>query len=252
MKRQDTEGLAMIAHRGRQWLARKSPRQRRIRREMHRQSQLRWWLVYGPPRGGTSYMMRLVKSCSRLVVSDWTLAPLLAPIPRWLEFRSAPARDYIAFDGHRFLRDISSNILENADAGDGHQLDLVYKQAGLRAKEYQALVKLWGPPERAILCLREPAGYIASATKKFVGNTIENLQRLYVDSVISYLEIKGDLFEYTPDLTVSDYLSFLEPLNFEGKRLPPFRYMGEQDPDSASEEMWAAYRKVKDRSSDLT
>lgn len=240
----------MAVHRGRQWLARKSPGQRRARRKMQDQSQLKWWLVYGPPRGGTSYMMRLIKSCSRLVVSDWTLSPLIAHIPYWLEFRSAPARDYIAFDHHRFLRDISSNILDNADVGSGHQLDLVYKQAGLRSKEYQALVEIWGPPERTIYCLREPAGYIASATKKFAGHTVENLQQLYVDSVNSYLEINGDLFEYTPDLSMSDYVFFLEPLNFEGKQLPAFRYTGEQDRDSTSEEMWAAYQRARDHAKD--
>jgi hypothetical protein len=53
-------------------------------------------------------------------------------------------------------------------------------------------------------------------------------------------------FEYTPELSVSDYVSFLEPLNLKGKRLPPFQYRGEQDHDSTSEEMWSAYRGIKE------
>jgi hypothetical protein len=190
-------------------------------------------------------MMRLVKACSALYVSDWTLAAILAPVPRWLEFRSAPARDYIAFDHNRFLQELSRNILDNAYAGDGDQLDLVYKQAGLRAGEYLGMVRLWGPPERAIFCLREPAGYIASAVKKFPGNSVENLQRLYINSLEGFSQIGGDLFEYTPGLDVADYCAFLAPLDFAGTRLPAFRYMGDQDHERVSEGMLSAYARVR-------
>jgi hypothetical protein len=191
-------------------------------------------------------MMRLVKACSALYVSDWTLAAILAPAHRWLDFRAVPARDYIAFDHNRFLRELSRNILDNAYAGDGDQLDLVYKQAGLRAGEYQGMVRLWGPPERAIFCLREPAGYIASAARKFPGNSVENLQRLYVNSLEDFPQIGGDLFEYTPGLDAADYCAFLAPLDFEGKRLPAFRYAGDQNHECVSEEMLGAYTRIKD------
>jgi hypothetical protein len=46
-------------------------------------------------------------------------------------------------------------------------------------------------------------------------------------------------------LSVEDYVSFLKPLNLEGKRLPPFRYRGERDQEHTSEAMWNAYHKVK-------
>jgi hypothetical protein len=191
-------------------------------------------------------MVQLIKTCAKLYINDWGLGAILAPIPGWLEFKLAPHRDFITFDHHRFLRDISSNILDNAYAGDGEQLDLVYKQVALRSNEYQALVEMWGPPVRVIFCLREPAGYIASAIKKFTHHSyVEELQRMYVDAIDSYMQIKGDIFEYTPELSVADYVSFLQPLNLEGKRLPPFQHRGEQDHERVIEEMWHAYHRMK-------
>jgi hypothetical protein len=240
------EKQALEAYKAKQWLLRKTPGQRHIRNEMHLQPELRWWLVYGPPRSGTSYMMRLIKTCSRLYVSDWSLGIFIARIPDWLQFRSHPVHDYITFDPDRLLSDISSNILDNAYAGDGDQLDLIYKQAGMPPKVVQTLSRMWGPPERMIFCLREPAGYMASSAKKFTEGSRERRQEVYIQSVNSYLEVGGEIFEYTPELSLSDYLAFLEPLNFEGKRLPPFGYRGEQDQDAVSEEMWYAYHRTKD------
>jgi hypothetical protein len=240
------EKQALRAYKAKQWLLRKSPGQRRVRSELHLQPELRWWLVYGPPRSGTSYMMRLIKTCSRLYVSDWGLGTILERIPDWLQFRSHPVHDYITFDPDRLLQGISSNILDNAYAGDGDQLDLVYKQAGMPPREVQTLSRMWGPPERIIFCLREPAGYMASSAKKFARGSRERRQEVYVHSADSYLEVGGEVFEYTPELELSDYLAFLEPLNFEGKRLPPFGYRGEQDHEAVSEEMWRAYHHIKD------
>jgi len=191
-------------------------------------------------------MMRLIKTCSRLYVSDWGLGRILERIPDWLQFRSHPVHDYITFDHDRFLKDISSNILDNAYTGDGVQLDLIYKQAALLPKEYQTLIKMWGPPDRVIFCLRDPAGYMASATKKFAHGSVERLQEVYLASASSYLKIRGEIFEYTPELSLSDYIAFLEPLNFEGKRLPPFGYRGEQDLESVSEEMWSTYHRIRE------
>jgi hypothetical protein len=191
-------------------------------------------------------MLRLIQTCSTLYVSDWGLGPVLNPVSDWLKDRSAPAFDYIRFDYERFLKDISDNILDNAYRGNGVQLDLVCKQATLGPNQYQVFVRMWGPPARAIFCIREPAGYIASAVKKFINDSVERLQQVYIDSVDSYLHIRGDIFEYTPELRVSDYASFLEPLNLEGKRLVPFRYGGVQDHEHATEEMWGAYYRVKE------
>jgi len=85
----------------------------------------------------------------------------------------------------RFLKDISDNILDNAYVGEGNQLDLVYKQATLRPAQYRVMVKMWGPPERAICCIREPSGYVVSAVNKFIYDTVEHLQQLYVRSINS-------------------------------------------------------------------
>jgi hypothetical protein len=207
-------------------------------------SELKWWLIYGPPRTGTSYMLRLVRTCSVLYVSDWGLAPILVPIPNWLDLRSSPEFDYIKFDTERFLRDISDNILANAYRGEGDQLDLVYKQANLDSMQYRVFVKMWGPPERRIFCLREPAGYIASARKKFVHESLDRLQEMYVTSIDRYEGIGGDVFEYNPESSVSDYVSFLEPLNFEGKHIPPFHYKGQCDRELTRQDMWVAYRRL--------
>lgn len=239
--------LRRISRQGlRQWLAQRRAVHRRTRGVIKRKPELRWWLVYGPPRSGTSYMLRLAKSCSVLYVSDWGLGPVLDPVPDWLNDRSASAFDYIRFDYKRFLKDISNNILDNAYLGNGIQLDLVYKQATLGPNQYQVFVRMWGPPARAIFCIREPAAYIASAVKKFIYDSVERLQQVYIDSMDSYLHIKGDMFEYTPELHVSDYTSFLEPLNLEGKRLVPFRYGGEPDHEHVTEEMWSAYYRAKE------
>ncbi len=244
------EKQALKAYKAKQWLLRKTPGQRRVRNEMHLQPELRWWLVYGPPRSGTSYVMRLIKTCSRLYVSDWGLGMFLAHIPDWLQFSSHPLHDYIAFDPDRLLHDISSNILDNAYAGDGDQLDLIYKQAGMRPRVIQTLGRMWGPPERVIFCLREPAGYMASAAKKFAQGSRDRWQSLYLHSINSYPTVGGEVLEYTSELSLADYLRFLAPLNFEGKRLPPFEYRGEQDHESVSEEMWAAYHRIKERVAD--
>lgn len=218
---------------------------RKIREETKGKPKLTWWLIYGPPRSGTTYMLRLTKTCCALYAGDWGLGPILRPMPDWLETRSSPDFGYIRFDYDRLLRDISDNIIDNAYRGTGDQLDLLYKQATLQIDQFRALVAMWGAPERTIFCFREPAGYMASAVRKFIYDSSERLQQLYVDSVESYLDIGGDTFEYTPKLTVSDYVSFLEPLRLEDDELQPFRYKGRREPDLVTEEMRAAYRKVR-------
>jgi hypothetical protein len=235
-----SSGIQRASHAMREF--RKSMARERARRK----KRLKWWLVYGPPRAGTTYMHRMVKTCAALHVSDWGLAPALAPLPEWLRYSSAQDFDYIRFDYNRFLKDISRNILDNAYLGNGTQLDLAYKQATLGPSEYDVLVRMWGPPERTIFCIREPAGYMASARKKFVYDTIGRLQAVYVDSIDSYLEIRGDVFDYTPDSSITEYISFLRPLHFDGQELPPFDFRGEQDHENATEEMWNAYLRIKD------
>jgi hypothetical protein len=80
---------------------------------------------------------------------------------------------------------------------------------------------------------------------KFIYDDLEALQRVYVRSIRAYSKIGGGVFEYTPDLSVSDYVSFLAPLNFDGKRLVQFRHKGKEDEGSTTDEMWNAYHAVR-------
>lgn len=236
-----TTRMRNLGHR----LNQRTPHQRDTRRTLGQTERLRWWLVYGATRSGTSYMYDLIRQCARLHISDWGLGTILAATHHWQTFRSYVDHDYILFDWERLLRDLSANIVDNAYAGTGDQLDLVYKQATLEPDEYPALVSMWGPPERSIMCLREPAGYMASAVRKFPMASVEGLQEAYVKSLSAFWQAGGDLFEYKPDLTTEDYVGFLSPLRFEGLRLTPFVYRGEQHFENVSDAMWEAYHGVR-------
>ena len=201
--------------------------------------------MYGATRSGTSYMYDLVKRCARLHVSDWGLGMILAGIQHWTEFRSFAQHEYILFDQQRLLRDLSANILENAYPGFGDQIDLVYKQATLELDEYPALVAMWGQPERSIMCLREPAGYMASAAIKFPSASVGELQEAYIKSLKAFWQAGGDVFEYRAGLTTADYLAFLEPLRFDETCVIAFSYRGRQQPDDVTAGMWEAYHRVK-------
>jgi hypothetical protein len=191
-------------------------------------------------------MMGLIRTCARLWVSDWGLGPILESSARWIAFQALPIHDYITFDGQRLLEDVAQNILGHAYAGGGQQLDLVYKEAALRPEEHETLARMWGPPERTIFCLREPAGYVASARKKFPKGTVSVLQASYVRAMETCLAVGGDIFEYAPDRVTDDYIAFLTPLRLDRQRLTPFHYRGDRDEANTSEEMWAAYHKVKE------
>lgn len=208
------------------------------RARVRRKKRLNWWLIYGSTRSGTTYMTRQVEKCAALVVGDWGLAAILGPLPDY---------DYIRFDYSRFLRDVSRNILRNARGGGGRQLDLVFKQAGLSPGEYNALIAMWGPPARTIFCLREPAGYVASARRKFTQVEIGEVQRSYVEAIDRFLEIGGEVFEYAPGRTSADYEAFLEPLRFDRDGLDPFAFRGREEPERVTPEMTKAYQRVLTR-----
>src|SRR5580692_604390 len=109
---------------------------------------LRWWLVYGPVRSGTTLMADFASRHARWEVSDWGLhAALTEPL-------SQPPPGY---DVRRPRRALLAEVLAASGTGCRGPLDLVYKQANLRVKEYDTLVDLIGPPERTIYCLRDPA-----------------------------------------------------------------------------------------------
>lgn len=226
-------------------LARKTPGERSVRAELAAQKTLRWWCVYGSTRSGTTYISRLAKSCAKLWTGDWRMGEFLVGIEAWRELRASPAHEHIEFDFDRLLRDVSRNIIDNAYSGDGDQLDFVYKQAALRPREYKTLVNMWGPPERVIFCLRDPASFIASAKKKFPMRSVENLQDHYVMCLKYYQEIGGEIYEYNSELSLEEYKAFLKPLDFSDVELPSFRYKGVTEEGDTSPAMWRVYKKVK-------
>ncbi|MBS1212668.1 MAG: hypothetical protein H6R26_1285, partial [Proteobacteria bacterium] len=213
-------------------------RDRLTRNTLKRKRRLNWWLIYGPPRTGTSYLTRLITGCSYLYISDWGLSAILNPLPD---------HRYIRFDSAKFTRDVSNNILDNAHRGGGNQIDLVYKQAGLGLQEYAMLVRMWGRPARIVFCLREPSAYIASARRHFASFPLAELQQCYIRALNTYDSIKGDIFEYDPGLDLADYIEFLHPLELHARAAEPFSPHGAQLPDAVTPEMWSAYSDFKHR-----
>lgn len=205
----------------------------RVKREA---KHLRWYLVYGPPRTGTTLMMRLASLCARFHIGDWGLNALL---------NLGPEYDYIRLDRARLLQDISDNLLDNAYPGEGTSIDLVVKQAGLNEAAYKALVQMWGPPTRKIFCIREPAAYLASAKKHFSGpyaHPIYRLQSLYLEAFSQFERIGGDIFAYGPHVTKEQYVDFLSPLPLKAASMPDVAYGGKRDQGDVTSAMVSVYR----------
>lgn len=196
-----------------------------------------WWLVHGIERSGTSYLMRRITDCARLQISDWGLRGILLAITR---------HRYGRLDKRRALKDLSANLLANANEGLGDQLDLVFKQASLRPDEYQVLVQMWGPPARIICCFREPAGTITSNLKKFPHHTVAQVQQRYIDQIQKFEQIGGDLFEYHERLTEDDYRAFLAPLALPSE-IEPFTYRGTADASHVTPQIEEVYQEMHQR-----
>lgn len=209
-------------------------RARVTRRVRARRRSLAWWLVYGPVRSGTTFMMQSIAASARLQVGDWGLRPALG-LP--------PDLPHIHFDRARARADVSRNVLRTATLGGGRALDLVFKCAQLRLDEHAALVEMWGVPERTIFCLREPSGYLASAVRKFPDVPIEAFRVEYLRDLEVFGELGGDLFDYTPDLTTGDYRRFLAPLPLATSAR--FAYRGATADDLVTSEMVVAYDAVR-------
>jgi hypothetical protein len=211
----------------------------RMRNRIKKTRPIQWWLVYGAARTGTTYMIDMITSCSRLWISDWCLDNMLKMVPDF---------DYIIFDKERMLKDISENIIDNAYWGQGDQLDFAVKEAELNFEEYQMMVKMWGKPSRIIYCFREPAGYISSAEKHFTGtysNSLSRLQENYVRLFDDYEKIRGDIFEYTAARTMENYMSFLKPLNVHKDMNKEFVFKGSDNNEYVTDAMREAYDRFK-------
>jgi hypothetical protein len=201
-----------------------------------RRARLRWWLVYGPVRSGTTLAADLVAAHTRWVVSDWGLhAALTEPL------RKPPDR----YDVARPHRALLAEVLAACDTGKNGILDLVYKQANLRQPEYDALVRVLGVPERTIFCLRDPAGFMASAVRKFPDAGMDNLQSSnYVGTIDEWSRIGGDVFLYHPKVTGDDYAQFLRPLQLSDSARASVRYSGSAAPELTTEQMWQRFHEL--------
>lgn len=212
---------------------------RRVARwRLARRRQLHWWLVYGPVRSGTTFMMNVIGANARLRIGDWGLRHGLG-LP--------PDLPHVRFDRARARADFSRNVLANAPAGGGRSLDLVYKSAQLRPDELDALTELWGPPARTIFCVREPSGYLASALKKFPGVDLQAFRDEYVADIEAFEVIGGEPFVYRPDLTTDDYRRFLAPLEIPEGPEHEFTYRGETADHLVTPEMVAAFERIAAR-----
>ena len=68
--------------------------------------------------------------------------------------------------------------------------------------------------------------------------------RAYVETLETYDEIGGDLFEYGPACTLEAYLTFLRPLRIDPEPFH-FQYTGSKELSLTSPEMWEAYEAFR-------
>jgi hypothetical protein len=204
-----------------------------------RRGRLRWWLVWGPVRSGTTLMANLVAEHARWEISDWGLAAGLTP-PQSV----SPA----TYDPRRPQRTLLAEVLASCTTGHPGPVDLVYKQANLRLPEFDALVALMGPPERNLFCLRDPAGFMRSAVKKFPDVDLQNLQEFnYVGTIQEHERIGGEVFLYHPAVTGEDYARFLRPLPLSPQARASVRYTGSSAPELATDSMWLHFHELAAR-----
>lgn len=201
-----------------------------------RRGRLRWWLVYGPVRSGTTLMTNLIAPHCRWVVSDWGLRHVLGG-----PLSNPPA----TYDSRSWERSFLAEVLASCRTGHGGPLDMVFKQANLRLPEYESLVTLLGPPERSIFCLRDPAGFMRSARQKFPDHSLEHLQEFnYLGTGEEHAHIGGEVFLYHPDVTGDDYAAFLQPLSVSVAERDQVRYTGSGAPELTTDEMWQMYERL--------
>lgn len=192
--------------------------------------------MYGPVRSGTTLMGNLIAASARVRVSDWGIGPILLG-PRGVD---------IPYDLARHRRDVARNVLTTAPAGDGRQLDLVFKQANLRPEPYDALVATFGPPERVVFCLREPGAFLASALRKFPDTPVDRqIEHSYLGTIAAFERIGGDVFVHSPRRTRDDYAAFLHPLPVTEDLV--LEYHDRSREDLVTEEMRQAFEDLAGR-----
>ena len=213
------------------------------RKSLAAKKTLDWWCIYGISHTDAVYLARLAGSCAKLCTTDLQLGEFLVGMETWREVRASPQHEHIEFDFKRLTREVSRNILDHASTGEGTQLDLVYKQAMLRPREYKALVGMWGKPRRLLFCLREPGSYMATVSKTR-DQDLAGLQNHYLQSLEFYLKIGGDVVEHDHTRSPEAFRELLAPLKL-ATELPAPHQDASQETGTASEAMWEAYHKVK-------
>ena len=124
---------------------------------MNSNKAFKWIFIYGPPRTGSTYLLRQIRNHSIHSVSDWGLGLILKP------FISMPG----GIDKKKFLEDLRRNLLSRSKRNAGGHFDLVLKAANGNLEEFECYKEMFGLPERIIFTIREPSGYMSSAHKKF-------------------------------------------------------------------------------------
>ncbi len=194
---------------------------------------LKWIYVYGPPRTGSTYLLRQIRNKAIHSVSDWGLGMILQP------FAQMPG----GIDKSRFLQDLAENLLRRSRKRETGEIDLVLKAANSNLEEFECYLKMFGPPQRIFFTIREPAGYMSSASKKFPDKKIDFLQASYLRMLALYPSIGGDVLNYSENLCPADYRRLLLPLNFEEDEIEPFEYRGTRTEHLVHGEMRSAYEE---------
>jgi hypothetical protein len=204
-----------------------------------RRGRLRWWLVYGPVRCGTTLMADLVAGHARWEISDWGLhAALAGPL----------GHDRAGFDRTRPRRALLAEVMAVSARNRRAPIDVVYKQANVRADEVAAVEDVLGPAERRIFCLRDPAGFMQSAVRKFPTTELENLRESnYIGTIDEHERVGGDVFLYHPDVTGDEYARFLHPLAIDATARASVRYTGSSAEELTTPAMWEAFERLAAR-----
>ena len=177
---------------------------------------MKWIFIYGPPRTGSTYLLRLIREVCNCSVSDWGLGAILKPFVETVG----------GIDKERFLQDLAKNLIDSSKIRNNQEIDLVIKSANGNTEEFRCYQKMFCEPMRIIFTIREPSSYMASATKKFPDSELESLQTCYERMLDIYSEIGGDIFNYHANLTTQEYLDFLKPLDLNKGKIEDFNYNG--------------------------
>ena len=194
---------------------------------------LKWIYIYGPPRTGSTYLLRQIRKKSIHSVSDWGLGVILKP------FVAMPG----GIDKDRFLCDLAKNLLDRSRKNEQGELDLVLKAANGNFEEFEGYKKMFGFPLRIIFSVREPSGYMSSAIKKFPEEPVEFLQDSYLKMLQLYPSIGGDIIDYNQNLGSQCYQKFLLPLEFPDNEIETFEYKGTPADHLMTDEMKNSYQE---------